>query len=87
MKQVVIHKRFLKQFRKLPRNVQVAFQSRRDLFLQNPTDPLLHVHELHGSFAGCRSFNVNADIRVVFKELDAKTIVFTTIGSHSELYE
>ncbi len=87
MKHVVIHKRFLKQFRKLPRSVQNAFQSRRDLFLQNPADPLLRIHELHGNFIGYKSFNVNADIRVVYKDLDEDTLILVAIGSHSELYE
>ncbi len=85
--QVVIHKKFLKQFRKLPRNVQVAFQSRRDLFLENPADPLLHTHELHGGLMGYKSFNVNADIRVVFKDIGEDIVIFSAIGSHSELYE
>lgn len=87
MIQVIIHKKFLKQFRKLPRSIQEAFQLRRDLFLENRTDSLLHVHELHGSLEGYKSFNVNADIRVVFKDIGGDTIMFTAIGSHSELYE
>ena len=87
MIQVIIHKKFLKQFRKLPRSVQEAFQLRRDLFLENPVDPLLHIHELHGSLIGYKSFNVNADIRVVFKDIGGDTVMFTAIGSHSELYE
>lgn len=87
MMQVIIHKKFLKQFRKLPRSIQEAFRLRRDVFFLNPTDPLLHVHELYGSLSGYKSFNVNADIRVVFKEISKEIIMFTAIGSHSELYE
>jgi addiction module RelE/StbE family toxin len=87
MKQVIIHKKFLKQFRKLPRSIQEVFRSRRDVFLENQDDSLLHVHELHGSLVGYKSFNVNADVRVVFKDIDRDTVMFTAIGSHSELYE
>ncbi len=87
MIQVIIHKKFLKQFRKLPRSTQEAFQLRRDLFLENRADPLLHIHELHGSLIGYKSFNVNADICVVFKDIGGDTVMFTAIGSHSELYE
>ncbi|QQR64689.1 type II toxin-antitoxin system YafQ family toxin [Candidatus Kaiserbacteria bacterium] len=87
MIQVIIHKKFLKQFRKLPRSIQEAFRLRRDVFLENRADSLLHVHELHGSLEGYKSFNVNADIRVVFKDLDGDIVIFTAIGSHSELYE
>lgn len=87
MIQVIIHKKFLKQFRKLPQSIQEAFRLRRDVFLENRADSLLHVYELHGSLEGYKSFNVNADIRVVFKDIGGDTVMFTAIGSHSELYE
>jgi addiction module RelE/StbE family toxin len=87
MRQIIVHKQFVKQFRKLPSSVQKAFQSRRDLFLEDPDNSLLKIHSLHGSLAGHKSFNVNADMRVVFKEIDEDTCMFVAIGSHSELYE
>ena len=87
MRRIIVHRQFVKQFRKLPSSVQKAFQSRRDLFLEDPSNPLLKVHTLHGSFHGHQSFNVNADIRVIFKEINHDTYLFTAIGSHSELYE
>lgn len=87
MRQIIVHKQFIKQFRKLPSSVQKAFQMRRDLFLDDPDSPLLKVHLLRGKFLGYKSFNVNADIRVVFKDVGNDTHLFIDIGSHSELYE
>ena len=86
MKQIIIHKQFVKHIRKLSPSIQRAFQSRRDLFLKDEFHSQLHVHALSGKYKGYKSFNVNADVRVVFKEIDTDTYLFLEIGSHSELY-
>ena len=86
MKEIAVHKRFVKQFRKLSPDMQRAFQIRRDIFMEDDTNPLLHTHLLKGAYMGYKSFNVTADIRVLYKELGNNTFIFAEIGSHSELY-
>lgn len=86
MKSIIVHKRFVKQIRKLPVPIQKAFQVRRDVFLENENNPLLHTHALQGTYLGYKSFNVTADIRVVYTKIDDATFLFTAIGTHSELY-
>lgn len=86
MKLIIVHRRFVKQIRKLPKATIQAFKERRNLFLTDATNPLLNIHSLQGKFIGYKSFNVTADIRVIYRELDTETIIFTQIGSHSELY-
>ncbi len=86
MKRIVVHKRFVKEFRKLAPSVQTSFQKRRDIFLENEKSAVLHVHGLAGKYAGYKSFNVTADIRVIYKEIDEDIFLFVTIGTHSELY-
>ena len=76
----------MKQVRKLPQSAQRAFQARRDLFLEDENNPLLRAHSLQGKYHGYKSFNVTADIRVVYKEVNDHTVLFIEIGSHSELY-
>lgn len=84
---VAYHKRFIKQFAKLPKEVQAQFERRLDIFYEDTFNPLLHNHSLVGKYQGHRSINVNADIRAVFKEVEEDHCMFTAIGSHSELYE
>jgi addiction module RelE/StbE family toxin len=79
-------KRFDKQYKKLPRKTREQFAERLKLYLEDQSHPLLHVHSLAGSYRGSQSFNVNADMRAVFKIKDGDTIYFSVIGSHSELY-
>lgn len=86
MKQIIVHKRFLKDFRKLTPEIQKAFQKRRDIFLKNEKSHILHTHGLMGKYVGYKSFNVTADVRVIYKEVGNDVFLFVTIGTHSELY-
>lgn len=86
MKHIAFHKHFVKEIRKCSPKVKKMFQRRRDMFLYDDTNPLLNIHELHGKYKGYKSFNVSADLRVIYKELGKDTYLFVTIGSHSELY-
>lgn len=79
-------KQFEKQYKKLPAKIQKQFADRLLLFLNDKRHPLLDVHSLKGEYAGLWSFNVTADIRVVFDESLEEVLILTAIGSHSELY-
>ncbi|MBI4086578.1 type II toxin-antitoxin system mRNA interferase toxin, RelE/StbE family [Candidatus Kaiserbacteria bacterium] len=80
-----LHRRFLKQYTKLPRNIRVQFVERKNLFIQEPFHPLLHNHSVDGVFPGCRSINITGDYRAVFRQQDEQ-VLFLEIGTHSELY-
>lgn len=80
-----LHKHFLKDYAKQNDKVRAAFKKRRDLFLIDPHSPSLHTHHLNGEYAGCSSFNVTGDIRVIF-EKQGDIYIFHRIGSHPELY-
>lgn len=84
---IITHRNFQRQFQKLSQLDKEKFTKRRDLFLQNPFDPILKNHALHGKYSGFRSINITGDIRVIHYPLNENTVVFFKIGSHSELYE
>jgi len=79
-------KQFEKQYRKLPVKIQKQFVARLKLYLENKNHSLLHVHSLKGKYLGLWSFNVTADVRVIFDESYEDVLILTAIGSHSELY-
>ena len=85
--EIVFHKNFKKQYQKLPKKVQVQVQFviRLELFIAEPNNPILHVHQLHGEDSAYTSMNVTADYRALFIE-DRVRVTFYKIGSHSELY-
>lgn len=79
-------KQFEKQYKKLPVKIQKHFVIRLKLYLENKNHSLLHVHSLKGEYTGLWSFNVTADIRVIFDDSYEGVLILVAIGSHSELY-
>lgn len=82
-------KEFLKQLKKSPLDIKIAFRKRFELFLQEPFNPLLRNHPLTGEYSKNRSINITGDWRVIFSEIeekDGKVIQLKLIGTHSQLY-
>ena len=79
-------KKFDKQFKKLPTKIQKEFGKRIALFLTDRNHTLLHTHKLSGNLNGLWSFNVTADIRVIFDDSYQDVVILVAIGSHSKLY-
>lgn len=80
------HKRFQKQFAKLPQKVKIQAKKRLVVFAQDPLDPILRVHALSGSYKGSFSIDVTGDYRAIYNLVDDQTTLFTHIGTHSQLY-
>ncbi|HLC70349.1 MAG TPA: type II toxin-antitoxin system mRNA interferase toxin, RelE/StbE family [Patescibacteria group bacterium] len=86
--QIEYSRRFIKELRRAPRKIQVAFYQRLKIFIDNPNHPLLHLHELEGRLGGCFSLNITGDWRAIYERLENGQIVFfIMIGTHSRLYK
>lgn len=82
-------KTFTKTFEKCPKNIQNKVVERLELFLGNPTSPLLSIHQLKGAFAGIKTLNVTGDYRIWFMyEQDTGEVILLllNVGTHSQLY-
>ncbi|MEX0931068.1 MAG: type II toxin-antitoxin system mRNA interferase toxin, RelE/StbE family [Candidatus Paceibacterota bacterium] len=84
--QIETTRKFDKQFRKLPTKIQKEFAKRIDLFLTERNHALLHTHKLSGNLRGLWSFNVTADVRVVFDDSYEDVVILVAVASHIELY-
>lgn len=80
-------RQFKKQYKKLSIKLQKQFSDRLKLYLVNRNHILLNVHSLKGKYRGLLSFNVTADIRVIFDDSYEEVLILVAVGSHSELYE
>jgi addiction module RelE/StbE family toxin len=78
--------KFKKQYKKLPLKLQYQFDERLQLFVKNPTNPILRVHPLKGSYRGYWSMNISGDIRAIYLKMGDELIIFALIGTHSQLY-
>lgn len=79
------HKRFQKQYRKLPAKEQKKFAERVEIFTENPLAPELHNHPLHGEYAAYRSINITGDLRAIY-QISGDKVQFLMIDTHSNLY-
>jgi len=84
--QITKSKRFAKQYSKLSKKVKSQVDERLRLFVHEPKNQLLRVHSLVGEFTGLQSFNVNADVRVIFEKQADIIIILLAIGTHAKLY-
>ncbi len=84
----LFHKKFDKRFMKLTKKVQEKLFSTLEIFIENMYDETLNNHELQGKYRHYRSINVTGDIRAIYKKVGDPIdgVIFTDIGSHSELY-
>jgi len=84
--QIQFTKGLTKQFKKLRETQQNRFYERLDLFKKNPNDKVLRDHALKGNYKGCRSIDIQGDLRVIYYIKDGRVIIFALIGTHSQLY-
>lgn len=66
-------------------NLTNRFESRYDLFEDDPTNPTLKDHALSGKLQGYRAFSITGDIRVVYYFFE-DTAYFVDIGTHNQVY-
>jgi mRNA interferase YafQ len=81
------HKDFKKSLKKLTKSAQNKLDDRLRILVDNQSDAQLKNHALTGRWKGYRSINITGDIRAVFKVAENGSILFTNIGTHSELYK
>ncbi len=80
-------KKFIKEFKKCPPKIKIAFKNRLKIFINNPRNSILNNHKLSGKLRKYRSININANWRAIFQEITKeKSIYFVAIGTHSKLY-
>ena len=80
-------KNFKKSFKRKDKFVQEKALERIRLLRKDPNNILLNNHKLHGEYEGSNSINITGNFRAVFKYIDEGHIVFSDIGTHTELYE
>ena len=76
-------KRFKKEFKKLPQNIQKSFNEKLSLLLQNMLHPSLRVKRIQGTKDRWEG-SVTMKYRFTF-ELVEDTIIFRAIGTHDIL--
>jgi len=74
--------RFVKQLKKLPKDIIDIAIKKEKLFKLNPLHPSLRLHELHGKLKNLWSISLNKNYRIIFQRQQDGTILFVSIGKH-----
>lgn len=90
-KRIDYSKKFLKQLKKAPFKIQIAFRDRFAIFLEDPLNPILDNHSLTGNHLGKRSINITGDWRAIYSEgtneKGKNSLELHLLGTHSQLYK
>lgn len=73
---------FIRDFKKLPPEVQEEAYEKIELFRDRENHQKLKVHKLNGRLADFHSFSVTYAHRIVFFHESKDIIVFVAIGNH-----
>ena len=74
--------RFVRQLKRLPKELQEEAFQKIDLFRNVKNHAILKVHKLHGKFSKSYGFSVNYKTRVVFDYVSKTEVALLTIGDH-----
>lgn len=80
--QVDLSRHFKRLFRKLDSQIQAKAVERIKLFKENPFNPRLETHKLHGKDTEAWSFSVDYSYRIKFIFIGRNKVLFFEIGRH-----
>ncbi len=84
---VVFHKDFVKQLKKLSPEERNIVKERLELFLLDPFHPKLRNHPLKGKYLDYRSIDIRPDLRALYKHVSDDEAIFVLLGNHSQFYK
>lgn len=75
-------RKFEKNYRKLPNPIKDLAEKKESIFRNDPFDPRLETHRLHGKDKEVWAFSVTQSYRIKFTFLDSSSVLFIEIGTH-----
>lgn len=82
---IIVYQKFKDSYKKLPHKIKQRAERQELIFKNNPFDPRLKTHKLHGKLKHLWSFSVDNKRRIIF-EFFGSDIIFLDIGDH-DLYK
>ncbi len=83
MREVLYSSKFLREYKKLPAHIKDIAERQETIFRNDPFDPRLKTHILHGKLDGLFSFSIGYQYRIIFEYSPNKKIIyFHSVGNH-----
>ncbi len=81
--EIIYSTKFAREYKKLPQKIKLIAEKREVIFRQNPFDPQLKSHKLHGKLKEFWSFSIDGNYRIIFEfNKDKGQIYFHSVGNH-----
>ncbi len=77
---------FLKEFKKLPKNIQKKLINLEDTFKTNCFHSSLHIKKLQGELKHFYSFRITRGYRVIFEFISENEVAFLAIKHRKDIY-
>ena len=78
--------RFDKHYKKLSKRIKELAKEKEVIFRENPFDPRLNTHKLHGKEKDILAFSIIQAYRIKFIFLNGSRVLFLDVGTH-EVYK
>lgn len=75
--------KFEREYKKLPKEIKKLAEEKEAIFRENPFDPQLNTHKLHGHLKEYWVFSANNKYRIIFTFVKKDTVWFHSVGDHS----
>ena len=79
---IIYSKNFIKQFSKLPTELQEEVDEKIKLFKKDHKNQTFKIHKLQGKLSDFKSMSVNYNYRIIFKKTK-EYYIFVEVGNHS----
>jgi len=66
-------------------NLVKRFHERVNLFIKDPSNPILKNHQLKGEKSQLKAFSITGDIRITYF-VKGEDVYFIDVGSHNQVY-
>ncbi len=81
--EIYYHPLFRRQYRKLAQDLKLMAQEKEAVFRDNPFDPRLDTHKLHGRYSRFWGFSIDNSNRIIFKFAEKGRVEFYQVGNHT----
>lgn len=83
---IIYASKFAREYKKLPKQIKDSAQDRERIFRNDPFDPVLDTHKLHGRLKEFWSFSVGFRYRIIFEFAADGVVYFHSVGDH-DIYQ
>ncbi|OGY93136.1 MAG: hypothetical protein A3H70_05720 [Candidatus Komeilibacteria bacterium RIFCSPLOWO2_02_FULL_48_11] len=84
--EIIYTSKFRREYKRLPDKIKSIAEQNEKVFRDNPFNPALDTHKLHGRLKEFWSFSIGYKYRIIFEFANKDTAYFHSTGNH-DIYQ